>query len=256
MNQMNEHVNEEPQFENVDADAVCEQCGTVNPDETLLCKSCGNNLRDQRTNRIAQDTGTNTPAGATRIRIFTGVLTTLGILTVLLAAYSMPNIESWLVQIQRGDFGEQTAQFWNGSESTIYDALLADLQANPTPRRRIDDAIKEPVDDVFYNGRYALVRPGTVFGNRIVAEVNVSRRGDRVYFVVEFKRAGAELRGYATLEGEDQRPTVRDSAAVRIQGVEYPALGYAEKQVDGSLACYGQSFYDDSTHGVLAYRIP
>ena len=38
--------------EHLDADAVCEACDTVNPEGTLLCKTCGNNLRDQRARRM------------------------------------------------------------------------------------------------------------------------------------------------------------------------------------------------------------
>ena len=28
-------------IQRLEADAVCEQCGTVNPEDTLLCKKCG-----------------------------------------------------------------------------------------------------------------------------------------------------------------------------------------------------------------------
>ncbi|MCX5757207.1 MAG: hypothetical protein NTU83_01615, partial [Candidatus Hydrogenedentes bacterium] len=42
-------------IERIDADAVCEKCGTVNPEETLLCKTCGNNLRDQRLHRVQSE---------------------------------------------------------------------------------------------------------------------------------------------------------------------------------------------------------
>lgn len=251
-----EHVTEEPHFENIDADAVCEQCGTVNPEGTLLCKVCGNNLRDQRQTRISQDQGAFSGTGPSRIRIFTGVLTTLGILTVLLAAYSMPNIESWLVDIQSGNSGDYAAGLWSGPDSGIYDALLTELLETPSSRARMNGALENPMDDVFYNGRYALLGPSRIRGNNFIGEANLSRRGDRIYFVVHFLRNDFELRGYATLEGESKRPTVRNTAAVRIRGEEYPAFGYAEKREDGSLACYGQSFYDDGTHGTAAYRIP
>ena len=50
-----EHHQHLPEGERLDADAVCGSCGTVNPEDTLLCKSCGNNLRDQRQTRIAVD---------------------------------------------------------------------------------------------------------------------------------------------------------------------------------------------------------
>ena len=43
--QGNSHDHHEA-VEHLDADAVCEPCGNVNPEGTLLCKTCGNNLRD------------------------------------------------------------------------------------------------------------------------------------------------------------------------------------------------------------------
>ena len=39
--------------ERVDADAVCARCGAVNPEDSLLCKVCGNFLRDLRGRRLA-----------------------------------------------------------------------------------------------------------------------------------------------------------------------------------------------------------
>jgi len=41
--------------EGIEADAVCAQCGSANPEGTLICKTCGNNLRDQRMLRITAD---------------------------------------------------------------------------------------------------------------------------------------------------------------------------------------------------------
>ena len=53
---MHKELFEHPDYhEGIEADAVCAQCGSANPEGTLICKTCGNNLRDQRLMRIAAD---------------------------------------------------------------------------------------------------------------------------------------------------------------------------------------------------------
>jgi len=245
-------------FEQVDADAVCENCGTVNPEDSLICKVCGNNLRDQRQRRIGAVTAQPSwgPGG---FRIFTGVLTVLGILILLLAAYSVPNIESWLVDIQTIDEAVDLGQLWDLPGSEIYDALLLELEESPTPTGRLRETIDNPIDDVSYNGRYALLRQGGLTGIRVIGEANLRRAGDRVYFVAKLAWRHTEIRGYAMLEegetSEAVRPIVRNTASVSIDFKHYQGFGYAEKQPDGGHACYGQSFYNDNAYFVSAYRL-
>lgn len=259
MSEQEPHHNIE--FEPIDADAVCEKCGTVNPEESLLCKVCGNNLRDQRRNRISQGKGAETfGRGVSRFRVFTGVLSALGIITLLLTVYSLPNIEAWLVKIQAPDAGDAVAGLWSGQDALLYDALLEELEQNPISREEIDASIENPVDDDSYNGRYVLVRKrgGPRPGVQVVGDANLSRRGDRIHFVVKLRRRGIDIRGYATLEGpegEAKRPVVWDSAGVRIRGTEYLAQGYADKQPAGGHLCFAQSQFDDNTYSVAAYRL-
>jgi hypothetical protein len=85
----------EDNFEYIDADAVCEQCSTVNPAGTLLCKTCGNNLRDQRMRRLAADEGMEAVHASDRpIRMLTGLLVVLGLLAILWAAINVYNGKS------------------------------------------------------------------------------------------------------------------------------------------------------------------
>ncbi|HOJ68818.1 MAG TPA: hypothetical protein PLH06_08470, partial [Candidatus Hydrogenedentes bacterium] len=81
----------------LDADAVCAQCGMVNPEGTLLCKNCGNNLRDQRMLRLQADEalqGRETAAEQrnTFLRNALGVLGVLVLLYLGLNASSLMNL--------------------------------------------------------------------------------------------------------------------------------------------------------------------
>lgn len=106
--------------EHLDADAVCELCGNVNPEGTLLCKQCGNNLRDQRSRRM------HTTGGPTSVvessfsisRIVRGVVIVFGICAVLwVALEAVSTIETWLMsgvqsagsQRARTPFGQRSS---------------------------------------------------------------------------------------------------------------------------------------------------
>lgn len=239
-------------FEQIDADAVCEQCGNVNEEDTLICKTCGNNLRDQRNSRIARNEQPDVPEGVSTIRLFTGVLTTVGILLILLAAYSVQSIESWLVDLQGMEDAEASTDFWSESQGLVYEKLEREMDEYPSTRSQLQAAIENPVMDDSYNGRYAVT-----IENRVVAEANLSRRGNKIYFVVVPLREDLSIRGYAVLEGgSDERPTVRNTASVRVRGQEYTAFGYADNQADGSHGCYIETSYVGNDSIVAyAYRV-
>ena len=91
-------VNPLQNFEQIDADAVCQQCDRINDEGTLICKACGNNLRDQRNLRIAQGAGPELmKEGGSKFRLFTGLLVTLGILLAVYMVLNIGNIEQALV---------------------------------------------------------------------------------------------------------------------------------------------------------------
>ena len=78
-----QNQNEASEYGPIDADTVCEKCATVNPEETLLCKSCGNNLRDQRIERMARGGAIELgDVGESKFRILTGVLITIGFVLI------------------------------------------------------------------------------------------------------------------------------------------------------------------------------
>ena len=245
-------------FDAMDADAVCEQCGNVNPEGTVICKTCGNNLRDQRARRISA-TGAMPQASEpriSRIRLLTGLLPVFGILLVLLVVLNMPTIESWLVSAQAADTVDASEDLWSGATGAIFDELLVQLNQVPSTRAALEDAVNNPIDDTSFNGRYAVVSLQTT---RVIGEGIASRRGDKVYFVAKLSSQPAEIRGIALLEELEQgtvRATAMDSpVAVQLDGQTFTGRGFATKNADGGHAIAGQYGASDATVGALVYRL-
>lgn len=254
---MNQNFSDEgPQFDNLDADAVCQQCGTVNPEDTLLCKVCGNNLRDQRALRIA---GENIPViggGVSGVRIFTGILATLGIIAILLAAYSVQNIESWLTGVQNaGRVSAAGVELWSGRDGELLDQLRAELKERPSSRRQRELAIEEPINDDSYNGRYVLASPTPSGGISVIGEANLSRRGNKIYFAALPILGDTDIRGFGILRSEDNRLVANRTVGIRSDGGEYVGFGFSQKLPEGGHACLAQSSLDTTQLQILAYRI-
>lgn len=259
-------------FQSVDADAVCEQCGTVNDDGTLLCRVCGQNLRDQRARRLA---GAQAPAAGeakvSRVRIFTSVLSVIGILLVIVAAISIRRIEAGLTDVlsEAPIGGADAEDLWSGPSTPIFDELLAELNDYPSTRSQIQDALENPIAESSYNGRYVLLRSGPIRPDRVVGEAALQRRGDRVYFVALMTKPAMEVRGSARLEdvqegGSDTpvlRPIVRNSAGYLDEtGVEIRGFGVADPLDTGGhriMAMDANTGADDTTRQaeLFAYRI-
>ncbi len=227
-------------FQQVDADAVCEQCGTVNDDGTLICRICGQNLRDQRVRRLS---GAQSPAAlgekVNRVRVFTGILSVIGILLIVVAAISIRNIEAGLTNALSEEPISNTAfeKLQGGPSAAIYDELTAELQDYPSTRAQMKDALDNPVAEASYNGRYIILRQGALTPDRVIGEAALRRRGDRVYFVAQITDPVLEIRGFAGLENVQEdgaeegtvRPVVRNTAGyLNEDGVEIRGRGLAE----------------------------
>ena len=265
---MNQGLGQEPppqqinqRFEQVDADAVCEQCGTVNEEGTLLCKVCGHNLRDQRASRLAQGQAPEAfEGGVNRFRMLTGLLTVLGILLVVLAVLRISTIEAALVRFLTDAPETTTGDLWSGAGSEIYEGLRLQLDQYPASLGKIEMALEDPVKDTTYNGRYILLRPGLRAANRVMGEAHLSRRGDNFYFVAILRRSPIEIRGFATLEamGEDGavRAEVKNTAGAFLGAEKYVGFGYSEPLEDGGHAIYASSDSDDGKlYELIAFRV-
>lgn len=248
-------------FEEVDADAVCQQCGTVNEEGTLLCKVCGNNLRDQRNQRIAQGAGPDLIGdGRSKFQMLTGLLVVFGILIIFFVVWNIENFESLMVD----SLSEQTATMdrnvWTGSNAAMYDEMLLDLIEFPTPQNVRQAALDNPQIETTYNGRYLFIYPGELSASRIVGEANLQRIGDRIHFVFKASHGGPEVRGYAMLEsvedGEAPRPIVRRTAEIQLGTFNYDGMGVSTPAPSGGHNIAAKRDGDEEPLEVLAYRVP
>jgi hypothetical protein len=247
-------------FEQMDADAVCEKCGTVNDEGTLLCKVCGNNLRDQRARRMVQggmpDLGDERPS---KFRLFTGLLVTLGLLIFVYLFTNLEDIESVLVDSMSSDNVIGT-DFWSGENASIYDNLWQDLLADPTPPANRKVALDSPIAETAFDGRYVIVRSGLLDSTQILGEANVQRLGDNVHFVVNIESMGAEMRGVAVLETQqgsaDPYLVARNTASIMLDGEQHSVFGVALPEISGGHTVAGEKSMNSSgEQKVRAYRI-
>lgn len=248
-------------FEQVDADAVCEQCGTVNDEATLLCKSCGNNLRDQRSRRIAQGGGPDLIGdGKSKVQLLTGLLVVLGILVIFYAVWNIERFETYMAKSLAESSTPGSKDLWTGSNASLYEELLQDIQNNPTPLDIRKISLDNPQVEQSYSGRYLLIQPGQLTTNRIIGEANLRRLGDRVHFVFVSQRGDVEGRGYAQFESSEESDTmnvtVRQTAEVRIDGVMYVSMGISTPNDMGGHSCFAiRDGNDDEPYEALAYRV-
>jgi hypothetical protein len=257
-------------FQNIEADAVCERCGTVNDDGSLMCKTCGQNLRDQRMQRLAGAQAAELPAEKiNRGRLVAGILSAVGLLVVVIAALSIDNIEAGLVSVMSETPVEATGEdLWTGPVAGILDELSANVRDYPTPRREMQRALDDPAAEATYNGRYILIEPGALDANRVVGEAALRRRGNRVYFVAALNN-GTEVRGYAVFEeveaeggeGLVERPVVRNTAGyLSANGSQLQGYGLSEPLDAGGHRVTAFSISQDPSQPdrqfeLFAYRI-
>ena len=250
----NESLHVEPHHERLDADAVCERCGTVSPEDTLLCKTCGNNLRDQRTRRIA--VGGDPQAASPKKLRWSWLASALTAIGLIVLVWTGLNVESISQNLFMGDESAEVAeQFWTGPDSATYRDLKAELTANPVSDTDAQKAHSAPVAIVEFSGRYVILSDPGAGTPQTLGTGIVRQEGENVYFVAILDR-GAEIRGQAQLVGEST-PAARDTAAIFVGGEYYLASGVALKRDTelGGYICHAQTS-ESNPVSVLLFKIP
>ena len=239
--------------DNLDADAVCVQCSTVNPEGTFICKTCGNNLRDQRSMRMVADQMMDGEGITSTKRQWLPVARTiLLILIVLYVALNLSSIESYLVRSQLATVDNIQA-LWTGTDSAIYAELAVGLAVVPSPQE-LSEARNNPVANETIDGKYVIVSR-----DRRIGLANVSQQGTSIYFVAQLL-SGQKLRGKALASQKFIRFNW-ESAGYLSADLYTAVAGVAQRKPDGTLEIFGrrESVSEDSTdasYTATGYPLP
>lgn len=244
----------QPGAERFDADAVCEVCSMVNPPGTLLCKQCGNNLRDQRRNRMADPTA-DVPdeTGASR-QILGKLLIVLAAGVLIWTMMNIDRIQDWAVaQYNTADaVSADPAEFWTGDNQVRFDAMFNRLAASSLTQEDLRAALEAAPTSTEMEGRYVLQRVSG-FGGSTLGEAYVDIDGGTAYFVARL-RGDTEVRGQATIRDDSlQSRTVGVMTGNQIVS----AFGLAQRnQESGAYECLALLGDSEVPLNALAYRIP
>lgn len=241
-----DHLGEESHLEKLDADAVCIQCGTVNAEGTLLCKVCGNNLRDQRNRRLMSDQVLEMGPTGPKIRNWLSpIMFILAVGLILSTLYNQDLIVDWIMAAEVGDQVSRN-DLWRGPESETLDALASELADNMPTGETADAARLSPVLSPTLDGIYVLYAEDVFVG-----AANVFQDGEGLYFVAQLE-SGEELRGHAVLQGNFY-VMAADSGGLRLRNRLIPVQGIVSPQGNGVVECVGDD--GQSMYSCLAFQM-
>jgi ribosomal protein L40E len=238
----------------IDADAVCEVCGTVNPEGTLICRTCGNNLRDQKSKRMAADVQLLEPERVGGSQFVKGGLALLGLLVVAWVAVNVNRIADAVINAGAPD--DPIVALFESPENATFQLMLDEAAALAPTFEQVDALRAAPLVADTPDGRYALAM-GDGYGSFTVVGVGVVQTdpAGRIRYVASVGNAG-HARGYATRQGLNAFGSPWNEAAAQDStGQIYAVSGVAVTQQDGSVECFGQSF-DEASYDVVAFRLP
>jgi hypothetical protein len=240
--------------EAIDADAVCGGCGRVNPEGTLICKGCGNNLRDQRLLRLAADQIlTGDEAAAKRRSLLKGGLTALGILLVLWVGLNAGNIMGMVLPGSVTDSTGaadgapvQPGKFWESEDKAAFETMSSALKGRFPTENEADTARLNPPSNPSPDGFFALYeKVGTA--ERFVGAGYASLQGADLFFVAALNN-GAELRGQAALTDSSAITVDWHMSGMQREGKYFAGAGSAVPQTDGTYQIVARS---EAVPGVL-----
>src|SRR5690606_8944065 len=100
---------------------------TVNAEGTLLCKVCGNNLRDQRMIRLTADQAMDLEhTGRGRRTWVSGILFVLAVVLIISTLLNQEIIVNWMVGVPGAEPAGGVA-LWRGQYDDVFDEMMDDL---------------------------------------------------------------------------------------------------------------------------------
>ncbi len=237
----------------IDADAVCVQCGTVNPEGTLICRKCGNNLRDQRRLRLQAEEqlrmGEELPS--TR-KIVLGIIALIGAILIVIAGLNADSIMMWLVS--SGDFSFSTGSPWSGDLGRELSIMEKDLKAQIIASNQIYAAIQRPINSEIFEGVF-VVAVRNIEGNFVpVGKALVKPTGDKYLFVALLDN-GSQVRGSAQKQNE-RFVVYWENASCEWNGQRGSASGIVSKREDGRYEGYGGTDLTNENFEFYAFKLP
>ncbi len=244
--------------EGIEADAVCSQCGSINPEGTLICKTCGNNLRDQRLLRLTADQMMEAEGEiADKPTFLIRALTILALLIILYFGLNAGRIASFLTTAEEGGLEStivtQPQLFWNDTETTRYQAMKSTLDAvYPSPAQAESARLNTMPLSQVEGGTYVLFeRLGT--GLRFAGAAVIKMEGNMWHFVAALTD-GVEIRGKAVYDNR-LFLTQWDQAGANFNEEFFAVTGVASLQEDGSITISGQYDANNLRYQAVAYRL-
>lgn len=238
----------------VDADAVCGVCGNVNPEGTLICRTCGNNLRDQKYRRQTTEQQLLEPEGLNVRQIVRGVGVVVGLLVILLTALNVNRIADAMVGA--GAPQDPLEALFQGPEDAAFAPLVEQATALVAQAPADLSALAAaPLVGEGIAGNYVLAASDGFSGYTAVGVALVQQDESGTRFVALVGET--QIRGQAQGQAGGAYQTSWDQAAMRdAAGALHGVAGVAVPQQDGSVECFGQTTLDDTNYSVLALRLP
>jgi len=234
-------------IEKLDADAVCAQCNTVNAEGTLLCKICGNNLRDQRSRRLLADQAMDLEHTGKRRRAWvSGLLFVLALGLIASTLMNQEMIINWFVGITEEASTHEL--LWQGEYDDYFAPLVDQLSGAQVTAESAAAALQAGPSPSEIPGIYALFN-GEQYLGRAILHVD----GVEAYFVAELVNGEDEIRGVARLESGSYI-AIPEYTAINRRGRIFPVTGVAIPKGNGSAECMGDDGFERAT--CMAFRLP
>jgi hypothetical protein len=232
--------------EALDADAVCAQCNTVNSEGTLLCKTCGNNLRDQRSIRLAADQAMDLERTGHRRKTWVSALMFLIAIGVIVATLlNQEQIVEWMIDADAGTV--DPAELWEGDAEARFAPMLEALEAAGVNEEAARAALSAGGGGDVLDGAYAIF-----VGDDYLGAGYAQFDGTELYFVALLD-SGEEIRGRAEPRG-NYYAAMPENAAFRRGSRLGEVRGVAMPQGNGVVECIGD--YGNEQLSFIAYRLP
>ena len=237
----------------IDADAVCVQCGTVNPEGTLICRTCGNNLRDQRRLRLQAEeqllAGEETLPSPRKIVL--GIIAVIGTILIIIAGINADRIMLWLVS----SGSEYTTENpWSGELGNQLSIMVEDLRLQVLASNQIYNAIRQPINAENPEGIFVIAIRNAEENIVPVGKAMVKSKGDNYLFTALLDN-GAQVRGVAQKQ-EQKLVAYWDKASCEWNGQKGSASGIVSKRDDGRYEGYGGTDLTNENFGFYAFKLP